>query len=69
MAGDLFHYTPLMFSEAPGKDRDDAIRRLFARFDATSSRRRKPAAQRYRVVRVRRLGRGWWSIAWRRRSA
>jgi hypothetical protein len=67
VSGDLFDYAKVMFSEAPGRDRDEAVAKLFARFDQESKGRRRPAEARYRVVRVRRLGPNWWSIAWRKR--
>lgn len=70
VTGDLWRFLPKGASaEAPGKDREEAIRNAFAFMDAHRGRRRKTAEESFEVTRVRRLGPGWWSVRYRRKSA
>lgn len=57
-----FAYLPYSVHEGPGRDRADAIARMFAFMDAHSKGRRLPAAERYVVRKVYREGEGWWRI-------
>jgi hypothetical protein len=61
---DPARFTRNFHSEAPGRDRAEAIANLLARFDQHPGSNRLPASRRVRVLRVRRLGPGWWSITW-----
>jgi hypothetical protein len=65
MPDDLFRYIRSASAETVGKDRKDAIANAFAFMDAHSKGRKRTAAARYEVVRVRRLGRGWWTVSFR----
>jgi hypothetical protein len=69
MSRDLFRYASTMFSEVQGRDREDAVRHFFEHLNRAAKGRRSSAEDRYRVVRVRRLGFRWWSVSWRRRHA
>jgi hypothetical protein len=64
---DLFRYIRTARAEAAGHNRKEAIANAFAFMDAHSKGRKRKAAERYEVVRVSRLGPGWWNVAFRPR--
>ena len=57
-----FAYIPYSAAEAPGRDRDEAVRNAFALMDRFAKGRRLTAAERYDVLRVRKIGHGWWRV-------
>lgn len=65
MTDDLFRFIRSATAEAGGRTREEAIARAFAFMDAHARGRKKPAADRYEVVRVRWLGPGWWAVSFR----
>lgn len=64
-----FHYKPYSVAEATGRDKKEATANALAFMDRFSKGRRKPAAERYEIFRVRALGPGMWAIYYRRRAA
>ena len=49
-------------TEAPGRDRAEAIANALAFMDKHSVHRRKPAGERLRARRAQMIYRGWWRI-------
>jgi hypothetical protein len=62
---ELFRYIRSAVAEAGGKNRKEAIENALAFMDAHSKGRKRKAAARYEIVRVRRLGPTWWAVSFR----